>query len=148
MFCVFLESDELTPEITTLKDFNDLLSHDIPTAVFVISHDIARFITDAYCMNLTIDGLQNCYFSLNNGQEFFEFNHRGHCYTYCEPKAEWHVTPAQFIRSQWLANEDLHSLITPEFITSYSKMFPCLQKKKQQFDLLFTQHYSGAQRKG
>lgn len=145
MFCLFLESNELTPEIYSLQELNSTVNSMKEEAIFIISYDVARFIRESCYMDLTIKNLKNCRFSLDNGNEFFRFDHNGTCEYFCKPEPYWHVPPEQFIQSQWQVNHELHGLITPEFLTVYRKMFPCPQKKQEQFNLLFqTEIASGA----
>ncbi|MCE9889054.1 hypothetical protein LZ634_10120 [Kluyvera intermedia] len=133
----FFEHSQLDPGVKDVNDLNHVLRKPDENNAFVISSQVATFVTNAMIFDGPKLAFADCCFALNGAAEFVEFDADGNAIRYSEPVPDWYQTPAEFVSGEWLKTHGLDDTTAAEFIKEIKEGFPDLEQRRQHVGLMF-----------
>ncbi|MGL5602561.1 MAG: hypothetical protein ACRDD5_16965 [Silvania sp.] len=133
----FFEHSQLDPGVKDVNDLNHVLRKPDENNAFVISSQVATFVTNAMIFDGPKLVFADCCFALNDAAEFVEFDADGNAIRYSEPVPDWYQTPGEFVSGEWLKTHGLDDMTAAEFIKEIKEGFPDLEQRRQHVGLMF-----------
>lgn len=134
---IFLQISGIRPGVNSPADLSAVIREDNDTA-FSISQAVVDWLkgTIDFAAGAALPKLKNCYFALNDGAEFIEFDNKGKLIITSQ-KPGWYPEPGSFLREQWLINNEMYDLPIVGFIKEFLESFPDVKERRIHCNLLF-----------